>query len=65
MPSEEIIQIVPSNLENIDQAIYRFINSEINAHTKTNIGFTIVPVLWLGTERAYQIKNNKRRINLT
>ena len=59
MPSEEIIQIVPSNLENIDQAIYRFINSEINAHTSTNKGFTKVPVLWLGTERAYQIKNNK------
>ena len=59
MPSEEIIQVVPSTLENIDKAVYKFVNESINAHTTTNKGFTKVPVLWMGTERAYQIKNNK------
>ena len=50
---------VASTLENIDTAIYRFVNDEIDVHTTTNKGREKVKVLWLGTERAFQIKNNK------
>lgn len=59
MPSEEIIPFDPSTLETIDMAVYKFINGTLNPHVKSNNGYTKVPVLWLGTERPYQIKNNK------
>jgi len=50
---------VPSTLENIDMAVYKWVDEEINSHTTTNKGREKVKVLWLGTERAFQIKNNK------
>ena len=59
MPSEEIIPLVPSTLENIDTAVYNFVNDNLNIHTTTKDGRTKVPVLWLGTERAYQVKHDK------
>lgn len=49
----------PSTLENIDTAIYRFIDETLNPHTVTNAGREKVNVLWMGTERTFQIKNNK------
>ena len=49
----------PSTLENIDTAIYRFIDETLNPHTRTNAGHEKVNVLWMGTERTFQIKNNK------
>lgn len=49
----------PSTLENIDTAIYRFIDETLNPQTKTNAGIEKVNVLWMGTERTFQIKNNK------
>ena len=59
MPSKEIITFDPSTLETIDEAVYKFVNENLNIYTTTNKGWTKVPVLWLGTERAYQIKHNK------
>jgi hypothetical protein len=59
MPSREIVTFDPSSLETIDQAVYKFVNETINPHTMTNEGFSKVPILWLGTERPYQIKHNK------
>jgi len=59
MPSEEIIPLVPSTLENIDTAVYNFVNDHLNIHTTTKDGRAKVPVLWLGTERAYQVKHDK------
>jgi hypothetical protein len=50
--------VEPSSIENIDTGLYNWVK-EINLSTTTNDGFKNVPVLWLGTERAYQIKNNK------
>ncbi len=49
----------PSTLENIDTAIYRFIDETLSPHTRTNAGTEKVNVLWMGTERTFQIKNNK------
>ncbi len=50
--------IEPSSIENIDTGIYEWA-SDLELSTTTNDGFKRTPVIWLGTERAFQIKNNK------
>ena len=60
MPNEEIITFDPSTLETIDRGVHKFVDEIINAHTITNQGYSKVPVLWLGTERPYQIKHDKQ-----
>ena len=55
---EEIL-VQPSTLENIDRAMFEFVDEEMNIFCDTNSGFKKAPVTWLSTERAYQIKNNK------
>ena len=58
MPSK-VIELQPSTIETIDMGIYKYVNEELSLHTNTNEGFKKVPVLWLGSERAHQIKNDK------
>ena len=53
------IALQPSSLETIDLGLSRFVDEELNLHVKTNKGFEKVPLVWLGAERSYQIKNNK------
>ena len=53
------IEFMPSSLETIDIAMLRFIDEELNLFTNTNNGFKKVPVLWVTSERAFQIKHNK------
>jgi len=53
------IGIEPSTIETIDLGIYKFIDEEFNLHTTTNEGMKKVPVIWTGTERTFQVKNNK------
>tara|TARA_R100001079_G_scaffold108762_2_gene79929 strand:+ start:739 stop:1596 length:858 start_codon:yes stop_codon:yes gene_type:complete len=59
MANEKAMTFDPSTLETIDNAVYNFVNQIVDAHTSTNTGWSKVPVLWLGTERPYQVKNNK------
>lgn len=54
-----MIELQPSTIETIDMGIYKFVDEKLALHTTTNEGFKKVPVLWLGSERAHQIKNNK------
>lgn len=49
----------PSTIETIDLGIYEYVNESLNLHTTTNEGFKKVPVIWLGSERLFQVKNNK------
>ena len=58
MPSK-VIELQPSTIETIDTGIYKFVDEKLALHTTTNEGLVKVPVLWLGSERAHQIKNNK------
>lgn len=60
--SENLIQIPfePSTLENIDQAVYNFVNEDLNISTRTNKGFKKVPVIWQGSERAWYTKKDPR-----
>lgn len=53
--------IKPSNIETIDMAVYDLINETFDLHTRTNSGFKKVPVLWLSSERTFQIKNKEIR----
>jgi len=53
------IALQPSSLETIDTGLFLYVNETLDLHTKTNKGYEKVPVIWLGAERAYQIKNNK------
>ena len=58
---EETSRDVPryeSTLENIDLAVYDFVDKVMNLQTTTNKGFRKVPVVWSGAERAHNIKND-------
>lgn len=61
MPTNEYKEftVEPSTIESVDMAIYEHINEVFDLHTTTNNGMLKVPVVWLGTERAFQIKNNR------
>ena len=61
MPSnlEEEFSIVASSFEDIDFSMYNFIDKTLNLHTKTNKGIEKVPIIWVGSERAFQVKNNR------
>ena len=54
------IEFAPSSLETIDGAMLRFVDEDLNLSVTTNEGFQKVPVLWVTSERAYQIKHNKK-----
>ena len=49
----------PSTIENIDLAMYKWLDQELNLFTNTNNGWKKVPVVWVMGERANQIKSNK------
>ena len=53
------ITIMPSTLETIDQAFFRYLDETLNLSTSTNKGREKVPVLWVSAERAFQIKRDK------
>ena len=53
------IELMPSNLETIDYAIYDYLNERLDLSTTTNDGFKKVPIIWASSERSYQIKANK------
>tara|TARA_B100000131_G_scaffold285831_1_gene295363 strand:- start:33 stop:866 length:834 start_codon:yes stop_codon:yes gene_type:complete len=60
MAYNEDSQATPAcTLETIDGAMYDFIE-RLNLHTSTNKGLSKARTLWLGTERVYQIKSDKR-----
>jgi hypothetical protein len=54
---EEIM--MPSTLEDIDTALYDYINDSLDIYSTNNKGFEKVPVIWVSAERSYQIKHNK------
>ncbi len=59
MPSKIELPIQPATLETVDTGFYDVVDKSFNIHAITNNGFVKVPVLWLGTERAFQLKSDK------
>ena len=61
MPSnDEYIHFQESSIETIDTGLYEWIDEKLDLHTKTNKGVYKVPVIWLGSERVWQIKKDVR-----
>jgi len=61
MPSnDEYIHFQASTIETIDTGLYEWVDNSLDVHTKTNKGIYKVPVLWLGSERVWQIKKDVR-----
>ncbi len=58
MPSD-IELLKPSTIENIDTGLFNWVDKKLNLSTDTNDGYKKVPTLWLGSERAFQVKNNQ------
>ena len=54
---EEIF--MPSSLETIDHAVYDWLNDGLKLNVKTNKGWKKVPIIWVASERSFQIKNKK------
>ena len=48
----------PSTLEDIDRALFNFVNDDLNIFCETNDGFKKVPVIFSSPERAFTIKDN-------
>lgn len=49
----------PSKIENIDLAVYKWLDQDMNLFSTTNRGWNKTPVIWVSGERSFQIKNNK------
>jgi len=61
MPNnDEYIHFNASTIETIDTGLFEWIDKSLDLHTNTNKGIYKVPVLWLGTERVWQIKKDVR-----
>jgi len=57
--SVEEIPFLPSTIETIDVGMFNWLDQSLNLSTRSNSGWNKTPVIWLSTERAFQIKNNK------
>ena len=42
----------PSTIENVDLAIYNWLNQKMDLYTETNRGWNKVPVIWINGERS-------------
>lgn len=49
----------PSKIENIDLAVYKWLDENMNLYATTNRGWAKTPVIWVSGERSFQIKNKK------
>ena len=47
-----------SSLEDIDLAVFKFFDESMDLQAKTNKGHKKVPVIWAGSERAFNIKTD-------
>ena len=53
------VTFMPSTVETIDKAFFKFIDEDLNISSTTNKGFKKVPVIWVSAERSFQIKRDK------
>lgn len=49
----------PSKIENVDLAVYEWLNKKLDLYSSTNRGWKKTPVIWVSGERSWQIKNKK------
>ena len=53
------IVFMPSTLETVDRALFRFIDEELDLHVNSNKGWKKLPAIWVSAERAFQVKEDK------
>lgn len=53
------ISLMPSTIETIDMALYKWLDEKMNVFTTTNTGWKKTPTIWVLPERAYQVKEKK------
>lgn len=53
------IEFQPSVIETHDFALFNYLDQECNFHTNTSKGWRKIPVIWVGAERAFQVKERK------
>ena len=53
------VSFMPSTLETIDRALFKWLDEELDISSTTNKGWNKVPVSWAGSERAHQLKRDK------
>ena len=51
----------PSTLEDIDQALYNYLNDELAISCDTNEGFKKVPIIFASPERSFSMKEHRDR----
>lgn len=49
----------PSTLENIDSAIFEWLDGTMNVHANSGDGWKKTPVIWVSAERAFQTKHDQ------
>lgn len=49
----------PSTIENVDMAMYNWLNEKMDLFADTNKGWRKIPVIWVSGERSWQVKNKK------
>ena len=58
-PNVVVDLIMPSTLETIDTAFYKWIDEHLDIFATTQKGWNKVPIIWVSAERAFQIKDDK------
>lgn len=56
---ETKIAFKTSTIETIDGAVFNWLQNEMNLSVATNEGFRKCPVLWVSSERFFQVKHNR------
>jgi len=51
--------IVPSTIESIDEAFFKWVDKEANVYATTNKGWEKISVIWVSAERSFQVKHKK------
>lgn len=49
----------PSTIEDIDQAVYNYLNDDLSISCQTNQGFNKVPIIFASPERSFSIKEHR------
>lgn len=56
---EKTIPFGASKLENIDTAMYNYVDRDLNLHANTSLGWKKIPVIWGSAERSFNSKRDQ------
>ena len=56
---DEDLHFSPSNFETIDYAMFDYMNDTLSLRSRTNKGWEKTPVVWVASERSFQMKSSK------